>query len=288
MAYLASPSKTAELIGKYRFVFRKRYGQNFLVDASMVEKIVDAAELTKEDTVLEIGPGIGTMTQFLAERAGSVIAVEIDEKLLPILEETLSGYENVTVINEDILRLDIRELVAERNGGRPIKVVANLPYYITTPILMALLEGEAPIESITIMIQREVAERMRAEAGTKDYGALTLSVQYHSVPEKVCTVPPSCFMPRPTVESTVLTLRPYEKPPVAVEDPAKMFAVIRAAFGQRRKTLPNALSNAADLHLTRAQVEEALEQMSLDKMIRGERLTLEQFARLSDLLNTRG
>ncbi len=284
MAYLASPAKTAALIERYRFVFRKRYGQNFLVDASMVEKIVDAADLTKEDTVLEIGPGIGTMTQFLAERAGAVIAVEIDEKLLPILDETLSEYDNVIVINEDILKLDITALVNERNGGKPIKVVANLPYYITTPILMALLEGDAPIASITIMIQKEVAERMRAEAGTKDYGALTLSVQYHAILDKVCTVPPNCFMPRPKVESTVLTLRPYEEPPVKVQDPVRMFALIRAAFGQRRKTLSNALSNASELKLTRAMVEEALGKMSLDPMIRGERLTLAQFAQLSDHL----
>ena len=288
MAYLASPAKTAALIERYRFVFRKRYGQNFLVDASMVEKIVDAADLTKEDTVLEIGPGIGTMTQFLAERAGAVIAVEIDEKLLPILDETLSEYDNVTVINEDILKLDIAALVNERNGGKPIKVVANLPYYITTPILMALLEGDAPIASITIMIQKEVAERMRAEAGTKDYGALTLSVQYHAILDKVCTVPPNCFMPRPQVESTVLILRPYEEPPVAVQDPVRMFALIRAAFGQRRKTMSNALSNASELKLTRSMVEEALGKMSLDPMIRGERLTLAQFAQLSDHLPQKG
>ena len=284
MAYLASPAKTADIINRHKFAFRKRYGQNFLVDASMVEKIVDAAGLTKEDTVLEIGPGIGTMTQYLAECADTVIAVEIDEKLLPILDETLSLYDNVTVIHEDILKLDLTALVNEKNGGKPIKVVANLPYYITTPILMALLEGEAPIESITIMIQSEVAERMRAEAGTKDYGALTLSVQYHAQAERVGVVPPNCFMPRPQVESTVLTLRPYAVPPVSVKNPKRMFALIKAAFGQRRKTMSNALSNAQGLNLTRTQVEEALEQMGLDRMIRGERLTLTQFAELSDRL----
>ncbi|SCX79592.1 16S rRNA (adenine1518-N6/adenine1519-N6)-dimethyltransferase [Lachnospiraceae bacterium XPB1003] len=284
MADLASPAKTAAIINKYNFMFRKKFGQNFLIDASVVEEIIDAAGISEEDTVLEIGPGIGTMTQYLAERAGRVIAVEIDRALIPILEDTLSAYDNVRVINDDILKVDLNRLSEEENGGRPIKVVANLPYYITTPIIMALLEKEVPLESITIMVQKEVAERMKTGPGSKDYGALSLAVQYYSEPVIVTEVPPHCFMPRPGVSSMVIRLDRYKEPPVTPKDPDKMFKLIRASFNHRRKTLSNGLSTDPSLGLSREKVTEALEKMGLPVDIRGEKLDLAQFAELSDQL----
>lgn len=284
MADLASPAKTAAVINKYNFMFRKKFGQNFLIDASVVEEIIDAAGISGEDTVLEIGPGIGTMTQYLAERAGRVIAVEIDRALIPILEDTLSAYDNVRVINEDILKVDLNRLSEEENGGRPIKVVANLPYYITTPIIMALLEKEVPLESITIMVQKEVAERMKTGPGSKDYGALSLAVQYYAEPVIVTEVPPHCFMPRPGVSSMVIRLDRYKEPPVTPKDPDKMFKLIRASFNHRRKTLSNGLSTDPSLGLSREKVTEALEKMGLPVDIRGEKLDLAQFAELSDQL----
>ena len=283
MQSIATPTKTAEIVSRHNFMFRKKFGQNFLVDMSMLEKIVDSAEVTKDDIVLEIGPGIGTMTQALAERAGKVIAVEIDTALIPILKETLQDYDSVTVINEDILKLDI-DALSKENGGKPFKVVANLPYYITTPIIMALLEGTAPIASITIMVQKEVAERMQVGPGTKDYGALSLAVQFYAKPELVCTVPPECFMPRPKVASAVICLKLYETPPVEVRDASYMFKLIRASFNQRRKTLANGLTGESSLGLSRDMVTDALSQMGLPEMVRGETLTLAQFAQLSDLL----
>ncbi len=284
MADLGIPGNTIEILQKYHFNFQKKYGQNFLIDTGVLERILAAADIKKEDGVLEIGPGIGTLTQCLAERAGKVVAVEIDRNLIPILEETLSGYDNVTIINEDILKMDIGRLVEEENGGRPVKVVANLPYYITTPIIMGLFESHVPLESITVMVQKEVADRMQVGPGTKDYGALSLAVQYYAKPEVVANVPPNCFIPRPNVGSAVIRLTRYEKPPVPVEDEGKMFALIRASFNQRRKTLANGLCNAAGLNLTREQVTTALEKMGLPPAVRGEALTLEQFARLSNLL----
>lgn len=284
MADLASPAKTAAVINKYNFMFRKKFGQNFLIDASVVEEIIDAAGINGEDTVLEIGPGIGTMTQYLAERAGRVIAVEIDRALIPILEDTLSAYDNVRVINDDILKVDLNRLSEEENGGRPIKVVANLPYYITTPIIMALLEKEVPLESITIMVQKEVAERMKTGPGSKDYGALSLAVQYYAEPVIVTEVPPHCFMPRPGVSSMVIRLDRYKEPPVTPKDPDKMFKLIRASFNHRRKTLSNGLSTDPSLGLSREKVTEALEKMGLPVDIRGEKLDLAQFAELSDQL----
>lgn len=284
MADLASPAKTAAVINKYNFMFRKKFGQNFLIDASVVEEIIDAAGISGEDTVLEIGPGIGTMTQYLAERAGRVIAVEIDRALIPILEDTLSAYDNVRVINDDILKVDLNRLSEEENGGRPIKVVANLPYYITTPIIMALLEKEVPLESITIMVQKEVAERMKTGPGSKDYGALSLAVQYYAEPVIVTEVPPHCFMPRPGVSSMVIRLDRYKEPPVTPKDPDMMFKLIRASFNHRRKTLSNGLSTDPSLGLSREKVTEALEKMGLPVDIRGEKLDLAQFAELSDQL----
>lgn len=284
MADLASPAKTAAVINKYNFMFRKKFGQNFLIDASVVEEIIDAAGISDEDTVLEIGPGIGTMTQYLAERAGRVIAVEIDRALIPILEDTLSAYDNVRVINDDILKVDLNRLSEEENGGRPIKVVANLPYYITTPIIMALLEKEVPLESITIMVQKEVAERMKTGPGSKDYGALSLAVQYYAEPVIVTEVPPHCFMPRPGVSSMVIRLDRYKEPPVTPKDPDKMFKLIRASFNHRRKTLSNGLSTDPSLGLSREKVTEALEKMGLPVDIRGEKLDLAQFAELSNQL----
>ena len=284
MANLGIPSHTIEILQKYNFNFQKKFGQNFLIDSNILEKIVDSAEITREDCVLEIGPGIGTMTQYLAERAGEVVAVEIDKNLIPILEDTLSEYSNVTVINEDILKVDIKKLAEEKNAGRPIKVVANLPYYITTPIIMGLFESHVPLKSITVMVQKEVADRMQVGPGTKDYGALSLAVQFYAKPEVICQVPPTCFIPRPGVGSAVIRLTRYEEPPVRVQDEKAMFALIRAAFNQRRKTLSNALSNAPGLHVTREQVNAVLEQMDISLTIRGEALTLEEFARCSDLL----
>ena len=284
MATLGNGKKTAEIIEKYRFSFQKKFGQNFLIDSNILEKIVDSAELTEQDCVLEIGPGIGTMTQYLAEQAREVIAVEIDKNLIPILEETMGDYDNVTVINEDILKVDINRIVQERNGGRPIKVVANLPYYITTPIIMALFEKHIPLQSITIMVQKEVADRMQVGPGTKDYGALSLAVQYYSKPEIVARVPASCFMPRPNVDSTVIRLERYDEPPVEVVDESYLFAVIRASFNQRRKTLANGLTNAGNLGISRPDVEKVLAEMELSPMVRGETLTLKQFAELSSRL----
>ncbi|MDE7358496.1 MAG: 16S rRNA (adenine(1518)-N(6)/adenine(1519)-N(6))-dimethyltransferase RsmA, partial [Lachnospiraceae bacterium] len=258
MADLGNFTNTSEILRKYQFRMQKKYGQNFLIDANILAKIVEAARITEEDCVLEIGPGIGTMTQYLAEAAGQVIAVEIDRGLIPILEETLSPYDNVTVLCEDILKVDLAAL-AEKSGGRPIKVVANLPYYITTPIIMALFESRMPLASITVMVQSEVAERMQTGPGSKEYGALSLAVQYYAKPETVAKVPASCFLPRPNVDSTVVRLTRYEKPPVEAADEAFLFAVIRASFNQRRKTLVNGLANAGGLSVTREQVETVLE-----------------------------
>ena len=283
MANLGNIKNTLQVLDKYGFSFQKKFGQNFLIDAHVLEKIVDAAEITKDDCVLEIGPGIGTMTQYLCERAGWVFAVEIDKNLIPILEDTLSEYDNVKVINEDVLKLDIQKLADEENGGKPIKVVANLPYYITTPIVMGLLEGGVPLKSITMMIQKEVADRMQVGPGTKDYGALSLAVQYYSKPSVICQVSPECFIPKPGVGSSVIRLECYDRPPDEVRDEKNMFKLIRAAFNQRRKTLTNAISNGG-LGISREQCAEALKKLGLSETIRGEALTLEQFAGLSDEL----
>ena len=284
MPTLGNPKGTIEILKKYNFNFQKRFGQNFLIDSNSLAKIVESAEVTKEDFVLEIGPGIGTMTQYLAESAREVVAVEIDKSLIPILGDTLSSYDNVTVINEDILKVDIERLVQEKNQGKPIKVVANLPYYITTPIIMGLFESHVPLKSITIMVQKEVADRMQVGPGTKDYGALSLAVQYYARPEVIAYVSPACFIPKPNVGSAVIRLDRYEKPPVETEDEAFLFAVIKAAFNQRRKTLANGLANARELGITRQQAEEALLQMELSPSIRGEALTLREFADLSNIL----
>ena len=284
MAELGNPKNTIEILQKYNFQFQKKFGQNFLIDPHVLEKIVDAAEITPEDVVLEIGPGIGTMTQYLCERAGKVVAVEIDRNLIPILKDTLKAYENVEIRNEDILKTDI-EKIAEDHGGRPLKVVANLPYYITTPILMELLEGEAPIDTITVMVQKEVAARMQAGPGTKDYGALSLAVQYYASAKIVANVPPNCFIPRPDVASAVIHLDCRERPALPEVDEKKLFAVIRASFGQRRKTLVNGLKNAAGLPYTKEEIASALERMGLSETIRGEALTLEQFAQLANELD---
>lgn len=284
MATLGIPSNTIEVLQKYHFNFQKKFGQNFLIDTHVLEKIMNAAQISKDDCVVEVGPGIGTMTQYLAERAGHVVAVEIDKALIPILSDTLSAYDNVEVINEDILKVDLNRLVQEKNGGRPIKVVANLPYYITTPIIMGLFESHVPLQSITIMVQKEVADRMQVGPGTKDYGALSLAVQYYSKPEIVARVPASCFMPRPNVDSTVIRLERYDEPPVEVADESYLFAVIRASFNQRRKTLVNGLTNAGNLGVSRPDVEKVLAEMEFSPTVRGETLTLEQFAELSSRL----
>lgn len=283
MATLDSIGGTVAVLDKYKFNFQKRFGQNFLIDAHILDKIVTGAGVSKEDCVLEIGPGIGTMTQYLAERAGKVVTVEIDKALIPILEDTLSSYDNVTVINDDILKVDINSIVERYNDNKPIKVVANLPYYITTPIIMGLFEAKVPIESITVMVQKEVAERMQVGPGTKDYGALSLAVQYYSSPEVIATVSPDCFIPRPNVGSAVIRLVKHKEPRVETKDPEYMFKIIRAAFNQRRKTLANALSNGG-VGVTREQVTDALQNMGLSETIRGERLTLEEFAALADIL----
>ena len=285
MANLGIPQNTIAVLQKYNFNFQKRFGQNFLIDTNVLDKIISSAEITKEDCVLEIGPGIGTMTQYLAESAGEVVAVEIDKNLIPILQDTLSAYDNVTIINEDILKVDIAKLALEKNGGKPIKVVANLPYYITTPIIMGLFESHVPLKSITIMVQKEVADRMQVGPGTKDYGALSLAVQFYAKPEIVANVPPNCFIPRPNVGSAVIRLTRYENPPVQVRDEQFMFRLVRASFNQRRKTLVNGLTNAPDLNLDKEKVLWALQEMGLSAQIRGEALTLEQFGRLSDLLS---
>lgn len=282
MEKLSNPQKTIEIIQKYGFDFQKKFGQNFLIDPRVLDKIIAAAKITKDDFVLEIGPGIGTMTQYLAEAAREVTAVEIDRNLIPILSETLSEYENVTVLNQDVLKTDIAAIAQERNGGRPIKVVANLPYYITTPIIMGLFESRVPIDSITVMVQKEVAQRMQAQPGTKDYGALSLAVQYYAEPYIAANVPPNCFIPRPNVGSAVIRLKTYENPPVKVQDEALLFRLIRASFNQRRKTLVNGLKNCAELPFSKEQILAAFEETGLAENIRGEALTLAQFAQLSD------
>ena len=281
---LGNPQNTIEVLQKYNFVFQKKFGQNFLIDTHVLDKIIGSAEITKEDVVLEIGPGIGTMTQYLACAAKKVTAVEIDKALIPILEDTLSEYENVRVINHDVLKVDIAKLAEEENGGKPIKVVANLPYYITTPIIMGLFENQVPIKSITVMVQKEVADRMQVGPGTKDYGALSLAVQYYAKPYIVANVPPNCFMPRPKVGSAVIRLERYENPPVTVKDEKLMFRLIRASFNQRRKTLANGLKNSPELDYTKEEIEAAIEALGRGASIRGEALTLEEFARLADLL----
>lgn len=285
MATLGDPKNTIEILNKYHFIFQKKFGQNFLIDTHVLEKIIKAANITKEDMVLEIGPGIGTMTQYLCENAREVIAVEIDKNLIPILtQDTLSKYDNVTVINEDILKVDINALVNEKNGGRPIKVVANLPYYITTPIIMGLFEAHVPIENITVMVQKEVAERMQSGPGSKDYGALSLAVQYYSDPYIVANVPPNCFMPRPNVGSAVIRLTLHQDAPIQVKDERLMFRLIRASFNQRRKTLANGLNNSSELSFSKEIIEKAIEQLGVTPTIRGEALTLKQFAKLTDIL----
>lgn len=280
--YLGNPKYTIEVLQKYNFAFQKRFGQNFLIDTHVLEKIIAASQISKEDFVLEIGPGIGTMTQYLAEYAREVAAVEIDNTLIPILKDTLKDWDNVTVINDDILKVDIRKLALERNGGKPIKVVANLPYYITTPIIMGLFENQVPIDSITIMVQKEVADRMQVGPGTKDYGALSLAVQYYAKPEIVANVPPNCFMPRPKVGSAVIRLERYEKPPVEVSNEKLMFRIIRASFNQRRKTLVNGLKNSQEFSYSREEIEEVLNECGIPLNIRGEALTLAEFASLAN------
>lgn len=284
---LSNPKKTIEVIQKHGFDFQKKFGQNFLIDPHVLDKIIAAAGITKDDFVLEIGPGIGTMTQYLAESAREVTAVEIDRNLIPILEETLAGYDNVTVINQDILKLDLEALANEKNGGRPIKVVANLPYYITTPIIMGLYESHVPVSSITVMVQKEVAQRMQAGPGSKDYGALSLAVQYYASPYIAANVPPNCFMPRPNVGSAVIHLESYQNPPVSVKDEKLMFALIRASFNQRRKTLLNGLKNASDLPFGKEELLETFAALGWKETVRGEQLTLEEFAQLSDALTER-
>ena len=280
--YLGNPKYTIEVLQKYNFAFQKRFGQNFLIDTHVLEKIIASANITKDDFVLEIGPGIGTMTQYLAEAAREVAAVEIDNTLIPILADTLKDWDNVTVINNDVLKVDLRQLAIEKNGGRPIKVVANLPYYITTPIIMGLFENKVPIDSITIMVQKEVADRMQVGPGTKDYGALSLAVQYYAKPQIVANVPPNCFMPRPKVGSAVIRLEKYEQPPVQVKDEKLMFRIIRASFNQRRKTLVNGLKNSQELSFTKEEIEKALTGCGLSLNVRGEALTLEQCAELAN------
>ena len=281
---LGNPQNTIAVLQKYQFHFQKKFGQNFLIDTHVLDKIIRSAEITKDDMVLEIGPGIGTMTQYLACAAGKVVAVEIDKNLIPILEDTLSGYENVQIINEDVLKVDLTELSKKENGGRPIKVVANLPYYITTPIIMGLFENHVPLKSITVMVQKEVADRMQVGPGTKDYGALSLAVQYYARPYIVANVPPNCFMPRPKVGSAVIRLERHETPPGQVEDEKLMFRIIRASFNQRRKTLANGLKNSPELDFSREEIEAAIESLGKGASVRGEALTLEEFAALSNLL----
>lgn len=284
MANLGNPKNTIEIIQKYEFMFQKKFGQNFLIDTHVLEKIISSAGVTKEDCVLEIGPGIGTMTQYLAENARQVVAVEIDKNLIPILGETLAGYDNVTIINEDILKVDIKEIAEKYNDGRPIKVVANLPYYITTPIIMGLFESGVPIDNITVMVQKEVADRMQEGPGSKDYGALSLAVQYYAEPEIVANVPPNCFIPRPNVGSAVIRLTRHKEMPVKVKDVEHMFRIIRASFNQRRKTLQNGLNNSPEIPYSKETILAAIEQMGLPATVRGEALSLEQFAQLSDIL----
>ena len=281
---LGNPQNTIEILQKYNFNFQKKFGQNFLIDEHVLDKIIRAAEITKDDYVLEIGPGIGTMTQYLACVAREVTAVEIDRALIPILEDTLKEYDNVSIINEDILKVDIAALAKEKNGGRPIKVVANLPYYITTPIIMGLFESHVPLESITVMVQKEVADRMQVGPGTKDYGALSLAVQYYAEPYIVANVPPNCFMPRPAVGSAVIRLTRHQKPPVEVMDEKLMFRLIRASFNQRRKTLANGLKNSGELNLSKEVITAAIEKLGKGSSVRGEALDLEEFARLTNII----
>lgn len=281
---LGNPQNTIEILQKYNFNFQKKFGQNFLIDEHVLDKIIRAAEITKDDYVLEIGPGIGTMTQYLACAAREVTAVEIDRALIPILEDTLKEYDNVSIINEDILKVDIAALAKEKNGGRPIKVVANLPYYITTPIIMGLFESHVPLESITVMVQKEVADRMQVGPGTKDYGALSLAVQYYAEPYIVANVPPNCFMPRPAVGSAVIRLTRHQKPPVEVMDEKLMFRLIRASFNQRRKTLANGLKNSGELNLSEEVITAAIEKLGKGSSVRGEALDLEEFARLTNII----
>ena len=287
MATLGNPKNTIEVLQKYHFNFKKKFGQNFLINTSILEEIIDAAEITREDFVLEIGPGIGTMTQYLCEAAREVVAVEIDTNLIPILGDTLSAYDNVEVMNADILKVDIAKLADERNGGKPIKVVANLPYYITTPIIMGLFESHVPIDSITIMVQKEVADRMQEGPGSKEYGALSLAVQYYAKPEIVVNVPPSCFMPQPKVGSAVIRLTRHENPPVDVDNEKLMFQVIRASFNQRRKTLANGLNNFGSFSLGKEEIQKSIEELGVPVNIRGEALSLEQFAKLSNIINAK-
>ena len=287
MATLGIPANTIAVLQKYNFNFQKKFGQNFLIDTHVLDKIIEESHITKDDFVLEIGPGIGTMTQYLCENAREVAAVEIDKNLIPILADTLSAYDNVEVINDDILKVDINRLAQEKNGGKPIKVVANLPYYITTPIIMGLFESHVPIDSITIMVQKEVADRMQVGPGTKDYGALSLAVQYYAKPEIVANVPPNCFMPRPNVGSAVIRLTRHAEPPVQVEDEKMMFRLIRASFNQRRKTLANGLGNAPDIPLSKEQIQESIVELGVPVTIRGEALTLEQFAALSNIVTAK-
>ena len=287
MATLGNPKNTIEVLQKYHFNFQKKFGQNFLINTSILEEIIDAAEITKEDFVLEIGPGIGTMTQYLCEAAREVVAVEIDTNLIPILGDTLSAYDNVEVMNADILKVDIAKLADERNGGKPIKVVANLPYYITTPIIMGLFESHVPIDSITIMVQKEVADRMQEGPGSKEYGALSLAVQYYAKPEIVVNVPPSCFMPQPKVGSAVIRLTRHENPPVDVDNEKLMFQIIRASFNQRRKTLANGLNNFGSFSLGKEEIQKSIEELGVPVNIRGEALSLEQFAKLSNIINAK-
>ncbi len=282
---LGNPQNTIAVLRKYNFVFRKKFGQNFLIDTHVLDKIIRAAEIGKDDCVLEIGPGIGTMTQYLACAAKKVIAVEIDRALIPILEDTLTGYDNVKIINEDVLKVDIGKLAGEENGGKSLKVVANLPYYITTPIIMGLFENHVPLQSITVMVQKEVADRMQTGPGSKDYGALSLAVQYYAKPYVVANVPPNCFMPRPKVGSAVIRLERYSDPPVSVADETLMFRIIRASFNQRRKTLANGLKNSAELDFTKDEIEEAVSRLGKGINVRGESLTLEEFADLANILS---
>lgn len=284
MEKLSNPQRTIEVIKKYEFCFQKKFGQNFLIDGHVLDKIIAGAGVTKDDMVLEIGPGIGTMTQYLAEAVGKVVAVEIDRNLLPILQETLADYDNVKVIHADVLSLDLEKLVQEENGGRPIKVVANLPYYITTPIIMALFEQHVPLANVTVMVQKEVAARMKSGPGSKDYGALSLAVQYYAEPYIVANVPCNCFMPRPNVDSAVIRLTRYEEPPVQVKDEKMLFKIIRASFNQRRKTLQNGLNNSSELNFTKDQIAAAIAEAGFSPSVRGEALTLEQFAKLTDIL----
>lgn len=284
MATLGNPKETIEILNKYHFIFQKKFGQNFLIDTHVLDKIIKSAGVTKDDMVLEIGPGIGTLTQYLCEAAREVIAVEIDKSLIPILEDTLSEYDNVTILNEDILKVDINKLVLEHNNGKPIKIVANLPYYITTPIIMNLLEEHVPMDNITVMVQKEVAERMQAKPGTKDYGALTLAVRYYADPYIVANVPPNCFMPRPGVGSAVIRLNIHKENPVQVKNEKLMFQMIRASFNQRRKTLVNGLNNGAELSISKEIITEAIEELGVSATIRGEALELSQFAALSNIV----